>query len=89
VASYTSGELVWETTEATAPHWVLLIDGPPGSPKRRLDPHDRATRQGASTSQLRALISRAWHEDTGQWPVSVTVAVVRAKQRFRFHVVTY
>ena len=87
--SYTSGNLVWETIEATAPHWVLLVDGPPGTARRRVDPQDPATPQAASTSQLRELIRRAFHEDTGQWPVSVTLAVVRSKQRFRFHVVTY
>jgi hypothetical protein len=86
MASYDSGELVWDTTEATAPHWVLLLEGPSGAARRRVDPHDLATRQAASTSQLRELIRCAWHEETGHWPVSVTVAVVRAKQRFRFHV---
>jgi len=39
-------------------------------------------------SQLRELIRRAFHTDTGQWPVSVTLAVVKYKQRFRFQVVT-
>jgi hypothetical protein len=89
MASYASGDLVWDTTEAKAPRWVLLLDGPPGSLKRRVDSQDLATPQAASTSQLRELISRAFHEATGHWPVSVTVAVVRAKQRFRFHVVLY
>jgi hypothetical protein len=89
MASYDSGELVWDTTEATAPRWVLLLEGPLGSPRRRVDPHDPATPQAASTSQLREFIRRAFHEDTGQWPVSVTLAAVRYKQRFRFHVVTY
>jgi hypothetical protein len=89
MATYASGELVWDTTETTAPRWVLLLDGPPGAPRRRVDPQDPTTRQAASTSQLRELISRAVHEDTGDWPVSVTVTVVRAKQRFRFHVVMY
>jgi hypothetical protein len=87
MASYASGDLVWETTEATAPRWVLLLDGPPGTARRRLDPQDPAPRQGASTSQLRELIRRAVHADTGYWPMSVTLAVVRTKQRFRFHVV--
>ncbi len=89
MASYTSGNLVWETTEATAPRWVLLLDGPPGFPKRRIDPQDPATPQAASTSQLRELIRRAFHADTGHWPVSVTLAAVRYKQRFRFHAVMY
>ena len=57
--------------------------------RRRLDPQDPSTPQAASASQLRELIRRAFHEDTGHWPVSVTLAVVRYKQRFRFHVVTY
>jgi len=86
MASYASGDLVWETTEATAPRWVLLLEGPPGFPRRRVDPQDSALPQAASTSQLRELISQAFHANTGHWPVSVTVAVVRAKQRFRFHV---
>jgi hypothetical protein len=89
MASYESGDLVWDTLEATAPRWVLLLDGPPGATRRRVDPHDPATPQAASTSRLRELVSRAFHEDTGHWPVSVTLAVVRAKQRFRFHVVMY
>jgi hypothetical protein len=89
MASYASGDLVWDTTEATAPRWVLLLDSPPGAARRRVDPEDPATPQAASTSQLRELISRAFHEDTGHWPVSVTLAAVRYKQRFRFHVVMY
>jgi hypothetical protein len=79
---YTSGDLVWTSTAATAPHWVLLLDGPSGVARRRLAP------QAASTSQLRELIRCAFHADTGVWPVSVTVTVVRHKQRLRFQVVT-
>jgi hypothetical protein len=89
MASYESGNLVWDSTEATAPRWVLLLDGAPGATPWRVDSQDPATPQAASTSQLRELIRRAFHEDTGHWPVSVTVAVVRAKRRFRFHLVTY
>ena len=89
MASYDSGELVWETTGASAPRWVLLLDGPPGSARRRVAPQDPAPPQAASTSQLREYIRRAFHEDTGHWPVSVTLAAVRYKQRFRFYVVTY
>ena len=89
MASYDSGELVWETTGARTPRWVLLLDGPPGSPRRRVAPQDPATPQAASPSQLRAYIRQAFHEDTGHWPVSVTLAAVRYKQRFRFYVVTY
>jgi hypothetical protein len=85
--SYASGDLVWDPTEATAPRWVLLLDGPPGGPRRRVDSQDPATPQAASTSQLRELIRRAFHADTGHWPVSVTLAAVWYKQRFRFHVV--
>ena len=33
-----------------------------------------------------SLLSAA-HAETGQWPVSVTLTVVRYKQRFRFQVV--
>ena len=88
-AGYSSGELFWDTAEARAPRWVLLLDGPPGVARRRLDPQDPSTTQAASASQLRELIRRAFHEDTGHWPVSVTLAVVRYKQRFRFQVVTY
>jgi hypothetical protein len=84
--SYASGDLFWDTTEPKAPRWVLLLDGPPGSTPRRVDPQDPATPQAASTNQLAELIRRALHADTGHWPVSVTVAAVRYKQRFRFHV---
>ena len=89
MSSYTSGELVWDTTEASAPRWILLLDGPPGATRRRVDPQDSSTPRAATTSQLRELIRRAFHEDIGQWPVSVTVTLVKSKQRFRFHVVTY
>ena len=67
---------------------MLLLDELPGVARRRLDPQDPATPHGASPSQLRELIRRAFHADTGQWPVSVARAVVRYKQRFRFQVVT-
>ena len=80
MAGYDSGELFWDTAEATARRWVLLLDGPPGVARRRLDPQDPSTPQAASASQLRELIRRTFHEDTGHWPVSVTLAVVRYKQ---------
>jgi hypothetical protein len=89
MASYGSGELVWDTTGATAPRWVLLMDGPPGAARQRVDPQDPSMSQAASTGQLRELIRRALHADTGHWPVSVTLTPVKYKQRFRFHVVTY
>jgi hypothetical protein len=89
MASYGSGDLVWDTTEATAPRWVLLVDGPPGAARRRVDPQDPSTPKAATPGQLRELIRRALHEDTGHWPVSVTLTLVKYKQRFRFHVVTY
>jgi hypothetical protein len=89
MASYGSGELVWDITEATAPRWILLLDGPPGAARRRVDPQDPSTPQAAKTGPLRELIRRALHEDTGHWPVSVTLTPVKYKQRFRFHVVTY
>ena len=88
MAVYHSGELFWDTAEATAPRWVLVVDGPPGVARRRLDPQHPSTPPAASPSQLRDLIRRAFHADTGHWPVSVTLAAVRYKQRFRFQVVT-
>jgi hypothetical protein len=88
MAGYSSGDLVWDTAEARAPRWVLLLDGPPGVARRRLDPQDRSTPQGANPSQLREFIRRVFHADTGHWPVSVTLTVVKYKQRFRFQVVT-
>src|SRR5882672_7273410 len=87
--SYGSGDLVWDTTEAPAPRWILLLDGSPGAVRQRVDPQDPSTRNTAKARQLRELIRRAWHEDTGHWPVSVTVTLVKSWQRFRFHVVTY
>ena len=33
MASLTSGELVWDTTEAAAPRWILFLEGPPGDPR--------------------------------------------------------
>ena len=83
-----SGEVFWETVEAGARRWVLVVHGPPGAARRRLDPQDPSTPQAATTSQLRELIRRAFHAESGHWPVSVTLAVVRYKQRFRFQVVT-
>jgi hypothetical protein len=35
------------------------------------------------------LVSHVLHEDTGHWPVSVTLTLVKAKRRFRFHAITY
>jgi hypothetical protein len=87
--SYESGELIWDTTKAKAPRWVLLLDGPSEAARRRVDPQDPATPQAATPGQLRELIRRALHADTGQWPVSVTLTPVKYKQRFRFHVVIY
>ena len=87
--SYESGELVWDTTEAKAPRWILLLDGPTEAARRRVDPQDPSTRKTAKASQLRELVRRALHKATGQWPVSVTVTLVKSRQRFRFHVVTY
>ena len=83
-----SGALFWETAEAAAPRWVLMVDGPPGGARRRLDSQDPATPQAATASQLRELIRRAFHAERGHWPISVSLAAVRYKQRFRFQVVT-
>ena len=87
--SYGSGDLVWDTTEAKAPRWILLLDGPAEAARQRVDPQDPSMRKTATTSQLRELIRRAFHAATGHWPVSVTVTLVKSRQRFRFHVVTY
>jgi hypothetical protein len=43
MAVYRSGELFWDTAEAAAPRWVLVVDGPPGGARRRLDPQDPST----------------------------------------------
>ena len=87
--SYASGDLVWDTTEAKAPRWILLLDGPSEAARQRVEPQEPSLPKGAKPAQLRELIRRALHEDTGHWPVSVTVTLVKYKQRFRFHVVTY
>jgi len=89
MALYGSGELVWDTTEAKAPRWILLMDGPPEAARQRVASQDPSMPQAATAGQLRELIRRALHEDTGHWPVSVTLTPVKYKQRFRFHVVTY
>ena len=81
--SYGSGELFWDTTEATAPRWVLLLDGPPGAARQRVVPQDPSMPQAATPGQLRELIRRALHADTGHWPVSVTLTPVKYKQQFR------
>ena len=82
--SYGSGELFWDTTEATAPRWILLLDGPPGAARQRAAPQDPSTPRAATAGQLRELIRCALHADTGHWPVSVTLTLVKYKQRFRF-----
>ncbi len=82
-----SGELFWETVEAAAPRWVLVVDGPPGGARRRVDSQDPTTPQAATASQLRELIRRAFHAERGHWPISVSLAAVRYKQRFQFQVV--
>jgi len=82
--SYASGELVWDTTEAKAPRWILLMDGPPEATRQRVASQDPSTPQAATPAQLRELIRRALHEDTGHCPVSVTMTPVKYKQRFRF-----
>jgi hypothetical protein len=87
--SYASGELVWDTTEAKASRWILLLDGPPAAARPRVDPQDPSTPKAAKPAQLRELIRRAFHAATGHCPVSVTLTPVKYKQRFRFHVVTY
>ena len=89
MAAYGSGELFWDTTEATAPRWVLLLDGPPGTARRRVDPQDPSIPKAARRGQLLELVSHVLHEATGHWPVSVTLTLVKSKRRFRFHVITY
>ena len=66
MASFTSGELVWDTTEAAAPRWILFLEGPPGDPPLRLDPRDFSTPQTASTRQLVALIGTTFRKETGE-----------------------
>jgi hypothetical protein len=88
MAAYGSGELFWDTTEATAPRWVLLLDGPPGTARRRVDPQDPSIPKAARRVQLLELVSPVLHEATGHWPVSVTLTLVKAKRRFRFHAIT-
>jgi hypothetical protein len=82
--SYASGELFWDTTEAKPPGWVLLLDGPPEAARRRVDPQDPSTPKAARPGQLRELIRQALHAYTGHWPVSVTLTLVKYRQRFQF-----
>jgi hypothetical protein len=49
--SYDSGELVWDTTEAKAPRWILLLDGPAEAARRRVDPRDPSLPKAATTAQ--------------------------------------
>lgn len=82
---YASGELVWDTTEADAPRWILVLHGQPSDAPGWLDPCDASTPHTASVSQCVELISRTLHQATGQRPVSVTVTPVQYRQRLRFH----
>ena len=50
---YASGDLVWDTTEADAPRWVLVLHGQPRDAPDWLDPRDPSTPQAATTGQLR------------------------------------
>ena len=84
MTSYTSGELVWDTTEAAAPRWILLLDEPPRTPPLRLDPRDPSTPQTASTRQLVALIGTTFLKETGEQPPYVQLTPIRYRQRVRF-----
>ena len=84
MASYTSGELVWDTTEATAPRWILFLEGPPGAPPLRLDPRDSSTPQTASTRQLVVLIGTTFRKETGEQPLYVVLTPITYRQRLRF-----
>ena len=57
--SYGSGDLVWDTTEATAPRWILLLDGPPGSGRPpRIPPRPEPPRQANYGSSSAARSTR-------------------------------
>ena len=81
-----SGELVWETTGARTPRWVLLLDGPPGIPRRRVAPQESAEPQAASTSQFKGVHPQsvprghrplARERDVGSGQVQAAVSVLR------------
>ena len=89
MAGYDSGELFWTPPRQRPGDGCCSLMGRLGWRGGGWTPRTPSTPQAASASQLRELIRRAFHGDTGHWPVSVTLAVVRYKQRFRFQVVTY
>ena len=85
--AYVSGALVWDTSEADPPRWVLMLAHPePGNDPQRLDPQDPFTPQDASQQQLRDLIVMTL--DTAQNPRSGHIALepVEPGQRYRFRV---
>jgi hypothetical protein len=83
--TYASGALYWDTTDAAAPRWVLLLNQP-GDDPMRLDPQDLFTPQDASTYQLLELIGTTFHKETGQLPEKVTLTPVEQEQRYQFRV---
>jgi hypothetical protein len=89
MASSVRGELVWTRRTATAPHWVLVLDGPPDTALRWLEPPDPFVPQAATGRALAELISRTLYNETGHCPEIVTLTPVTYRQRFRFHAVTY
>ena len=50
--SYASGDLFWDTTEAKAPRWILLLDGPAEAARQRVDPQEPSLPKGATPGQL-------------------------------------
>src|SRR6266516_4675631 len=71
--SYGSGDLVWDTTEATAPRWILLLDGPPGAARQGV---------GAVCEGVSASVARALH--VGRTPMDDSVHAARDALQQRF-----
>jgi hypothetical protein len=88
MASSVHGDLYWDRSQATAPHWVLVLDGPPGTAPVWLDPCDLSAPQAARGRELAEIISRTLHKETGQWPATMALTPVQYRQQFRF-AVTY
>ena len=81
------GARFWDTAEAAATRWVLVVDGPlvghGGGWLRSL-----SIPRAAKRSQRWECIRRVCHTDTGHGPVRASRAAVRYTQRFRVQVVT-
>jgi hypothetical protein len=81
-----SGELSWNTAEAAAPRWCVVLERPPGIVSLFLDPRDASLPAHASVRQRTAFLSTILMKARGQRPTLSTLTLVELGQRYQFHV---